>query len=409
MRLLLLSSEFPPGPGGIGTHAHQVAVHMTRLGWEVSVITAQNYCSEKEAREFNKKQPFRVVQLHPVPGAPLEALYRYQKASRCLKKWNPDLMIATGTRPVWLTAYLSRKFAKPWVAIGHGTEFGLTRKWEKRLTEWAFQAANSVVCVSNFTWKKMLSSGIVPRSGCVIPNGADGDRFRILPSQEIDDFRTRLKLNHSFLLLTVGNVTPRKGQDIVIRAMPHILKEVPDVHYLIVGIPTKKDDFFKVAKKLNVSDHVHFLGKATSETVVQFLNCCDVFLMTSKHTSEGDFEGYGIAVVEAALCGKPVIVSANSGLPEAMIDGETGFVVPEGDEISTAEKVVRLLKDENLRRGMGESARLHSYEIQTWEHRAREYDSVFRTVLGLQKIPLLESAGRDSSSISLSDDFRSIQ
>ncbi len=383
MRLLLLSSEFPPGPGGIGTHAHQIAVQMLKLGWGVMVISPQDYSSHEEIDDFNNQLPFPILRMRPISHAPMEALYRWRKASQCIKEWNPDLLVASGTRPVWLTACLSRRYGKPWVAIGHGTEFGLTKSWERLLTKWSFQQANAVICVSNFTWKRMLSSGIYPQYGKVIPNGADSNRFRTLPETEVSDFRASLSLHGALLLLTVGNVTPRKGQDVVIRAMPYILKEIPDVHYLIVGIPTNRDEFQNLARELGVANHVHFIGKADSETVVRFLNSCDIFLMTSKHTEEGDFEGYGIAVVEAALCGKPAIVSSNSGLVEAIIDKHTGFVVPEADEFATAQRVIQLLKNQNLRHQMGESARTNSYNIQTWEHRAKEYHLVFQTLLGI--------------------------
>ena len=70
---------------------------------------------------------------------------------------------------------------------------------------------------------------------------------------------------------------------------------------------------------------MHFLGRLESESLVKYVNACDLFMMTSRHTSTGDFEGYGIAVVEAAFCGKPAVVSRNSGLAEAIVDGGPGL------------------------------------------------------------------------------------
>jgi phosphatidylinositol alpha-1,6-mannosyltransferase len=92
---------------------------------------------------------------------------------------------------------------------------------------------------------------------------------------------------------------------VVIRALPHILKVAPKTHYLMAGLPTLKHELTELARKLGVAEHVHFLGRVDADSLVKYLNCCDVFVMTSRLTKDGDCEGFGIAVVEAALCGKP--------------------------------------------------------------------------------------------------------
>ena len=182
-------------------------------------------------------------------------------------------------------------------------------------------------------------------------------------------------------MLTVGNVTDRKGQDIVIRSLPFILKEQPNAQYLIVGKPTKKNEFTELAKKLGVADHVHFQGRADADALLRYFNSCDIFVMTSRYTADGDFEGYGIVVLEAALCGKPSVVSANSGLIEAITDGETGLSVPENDPTKTAEAILSLLSNSDRRIKMGTLARKRTLEERTWKHRAAEYDSFLRGLL----------------------------
>jgi phosphatidylinositol alpha-1,6-mannosyltransferase len=182
-----------------------------------------------------------------------------------------------------------------------------------------------------------------------------------------------LGLEDAQVLLTVGSVTERKGQDVVIRALPHILEQVPDAHYLIAGAPNKQLDFEQLAHSLGVGEHIHFLGQVPSDLLVRIMNSCDVFIMTSKHTEDGDFEGYGIAVVEAALCGKPAVVADNSGLVEAIVHGQTGLAVSEGDELATAEAVLEILKNDELRLTMGQAARERALSEQTWANRIKEY------------------------------------
>ena len=88
-------------------------------------------------------------------------------------------------------------------------------------------------------------------------------------------------------------------------------------------------------------------------------------MLTSRHSSNGEFEGYGIVVAEAALCGRPSIVAGNSGLAEAVTDGQTGLVVPENDPDATAQPLVRLLQDACLRHLMGEHAQRRALAEQT--------------------------------------------
>src|ERR1700682_469135 len=187
MRLLFVASEFPPGPGGIGTHAYQVSRNLARLGWEVAVVASQDYALEDEITSFNQSQPFPIERLRPVSFAPLEAIYRWRVLSRWIREWRPDIVLASGARSTWLVAFAARIMNFPWVAIGHGSEFKLPTAWEQRLIHWSFQRASAAVCVSRYTWRRMLEAKIKPRAGTVIPNGADGEQFRILPLPESSD------------------------------------------------------------------------------------------------------------------------------------------------------------------------------------------------------------------------------
>ena len=377
MRLLLLTSEFPPGPGGIGTHAQQLAHQFLRVGWEVSVITSQNYAAAADIEAFNQAQPFPVVRLSPLKVAPIKVAYRWRIASRWIRRWQPDIMLASGDREVLLCAQLARRYRLPWVAVEHGR---IPPRWERPLKLWAFQQATSVVSVSRYSWKRLLMLGVSPRSGRVITNGADADRFKTLNPQKVMEFKAAAGLNQERILLTVGNVSNRKGQDLVIRALPGIIKQVPDAHYFMAGLPTKEKQFTRLARQLGVASHVHFLGQVDDARLVGLLNCCDVFVMMSRHTVD-EFEGFGIAVVEAALCGKPAVVSGDSGLAEAIDDGVTGVSVPEGDERATAEAIISLLQDDTLRRRMGAAAQRRALAQQTWVQCAQQYDALFRHLL----------------------------
>lgn len=380
MRLLLVSSEFPPGPGGIGSHAYQVVHRLWKMGWEVTVLSPQEYVGPKEIKTFNESQPFEVVRLGSSVLPPLTALRRFSVLYAWVKNWQPHVVLASGERPVWLTALLARLYPIRWATIGHGLEFGNTRAWCRLVSRWAFSSADGVICVSNYTRGRMLEMGVTPRSQVVIPNGADESFFQPLTQEQVSAFRRQLGLEQNPLLLTVGHVTERKGQDVVIRALPRVLQSAPEAHYLMAGLPALQEPLTELARSLGVEDRIHFLGRVDADTLAAAYNACDVYIMTSRHSKSGDFEGYGIAVVEAAFCGKPSIVSAGSGLEEAISAGKTGLVVPEDDPRATADAIIELFENPDLRQQFGRQARERALGEQTWASRKVQYDRVLKAI-----------------------------
>jgi glycosyltransferase involved in cell wall biosynthesis len=376
MRLCILSTEFPPGPGGIGTHAFELARWLHRLGWTVSVLTPQNYIHPEAARDFNRALPFEVIRISSPPALrPIKRLLRLWIVARWLRRWKPEILLATGSRSVWVAAALLKCNRLPWIAIGHGTEFG-SRGWlESRLTRASFQRSSGVVCVSNYTAERMAEMGIRPAATRVIPNGGDESRFFVRPESEVRAFRAARGWDNLRLLLTVGNITQRKGQEVVIRAMPRILEQAPNTHYLMAGLPTQRRELESLAANLGVAEYVHFLGRVPAAELPLIMNSADIFVMTSRRTTDGECEGFGIAVVEAALCGKPSVVSAGSGVSEAVAPGMTGLVVEEGDSRAASDAILKLLVDPTLLRTMGEAARRRALDGQTWADRARHYAS----------------------------------
>jgi phosphatidylinositol alpha-1,6-mannosyltransferase len=391
VNLLIVSSEFPPGPGGIGAHTHHLADQLCGLGWQVSVLAPQHYASAEEVRRFNESQAYSIQTFPRVPTAPLKAVQRYSAIARHLRQASPDVVIASGTRAVWVTSAAIGSASIPWVAIGHGSEFTLVTGWERALVRRTYDRASAIISVSRFTLGLVLACGIRPAASHVIPNGADDKFFRILPESVVAATRRRLGFGDDPLLLTVGNVTERKGQEVVIRAMPEILRRHPRARYLIAGLPTDRAKLESIARELGVEDRVHFLGRQPYDEIRCLMNAADLFLMTSRSTSTGDCEGFGIAVIEAALCGTPAIVSRGSGLSEAVADMETGMIVPEGDSAGVADAVCRMLGDDAFRAGLAKRARERALDGYTWTEVISRYDAVLRELAGVGARPGAEA------------------
>ncbi len=372
LKILLLSQEFPPGPGGLGTHAYELARNLPRFGWSVCVVTQQDHATERAIAEFNSVQPYRIRRI-PRRGGILGTMRdRWTITAEEIRGFRPDVMIATGDRAIYVAALLARRFRTLWVAIEHGS---LPPGIERKIKQWAFHRANAVICVSNYTRREMERIGVKTVRTEVIPNGADTSRFRTLPKDDVAEYKESRGFAATRILLTVGSVTTRKGQDTVIRALPRIVEDVPNTQYLCAGVKVTAEQFSELANTLGVGDHVRFLGPVDNDEIVRLMNAADVFLMTSRHTGD-QFEGYGIAAVEAALCGTPSVVTGDSGLSEAILDGVTGITVSQDDPAAVAESVLQLLTDDDLRRRMGEAARHRAVQEQAWEGRVSEYHRV---------------------------------
>jgi phosphatidylinositol alpha-1,6-mannosyltransferase len=376
-RALLLSSEFPPGPGGIGQHAFQLARHLTRLGWRLHVLTPQPYVAAAERDVFNRQQPFAIT---PLPdrgagGGWLAA--RMRLIDDAARVWRPSLLIATGQRALLTAAAFSAFHRVPWAAIGHGSEFLSRSALSRAMTRRALESAATVIAVSEYT-AGLIRAGACPRHLSVIPNAADGERFR--PGLAADELRARWGIGAGPVVLTVGQVSERKAQDVIIRALPHILAKRPDATYVMAGLPTLKEPLTALAAELGVAAHVRFAGMVSDEELPLAYNLADVFALVSRRTAAGDVEGYGIVVQEAALCGVPAVVSRDCGLTEAIREGETGLSVPPDDPQATAAAILALLNNETRRRQMGRRARELALAA-TWSERITEYDRALRAVL----------------------------
>jgi len=248
------------------------------------------------------------------------------------------------------------------------------------MTRRALENASVVIAVSDYT-AGLIRAAATPRRLLVIPNAADGERFH--PGLPTTALRRRWDVGDGPVVLTVGQVSERKAQDVIIRALPRVLAEHPNATYVMAGLPTLREPLAALAAELDVADHVRFAGVVADEDLPTAYNLADVFALVSRRTAAGDVEGYGIVVQEAALCGVPAVVSRDCGLTEAIREGETGLSVPSEDPEATAAAILTLLDDAPRRREMGRRAR-ELARAATWAERINEYDCALRAVLPLR-------------------------
>lgn len=359
-KVLLLSSEYPPGPGGIGNHAFSLSKALARQGLEVFVVCDADYASQQEVEQFDQALPSG-VRVSRVYRAGIKTYFkRISLAARLVKQQKISRVIVSGRFSLWTGAVLKMQGFKVRVmAVLHGSEVNLKHRLFRILTRLALQKADLLVAVSEFTYS-LLPEKLKKKPFRIIPNGIDVAEFSFL-----DKRSESIEINGFPSLLTVGNVTPRKGQHRVIKALPHLVKQYPEIHYHIVGLPTCKDDFLGLAQELGVSSHVTFHGRlAGREQLAAMYKSSDCFAILSENQKDGDVEGFGIVVLEANYFGLPAIGALGCGIADAIENGTNGFLV-DGDnpqQIGDALKNI-LVAPEHFAEGSRRWAALHDWEV----------------------------------------------
>jgi glycosyltransferase involved in cell wall biosynthesis len=197
-------------------------------------------------------------------------------------------------------------------------------------------------------------------------------------SQEQERQRIRDELgiaSDDFLVGNVGRLAPQKGQRHLIEAMPLLLERVPRAHAVIAGGGDLEDFLRDLADAVGVSDRVHVLGPRRD--VPALMQALDAFAMPSI------WEGFGLVLLEAMAAARPIVASRVATIPEVVVDGETGLLVPAGDEVALADALTRLADDPGLARRLGEAGQRRLRTHFSVEKMVGDTELLYRELLGL--------------------------
>ena len=329
-KVIIISSEFPPLPGGIGNHALHLALSLQKEGKEVTVITDQRSRTIEEDVIFDTTLPFKVLRTKRHQLVAITYLKRIVQTIRVVQSDKKTTTIYSGKFSLWIGAYMKVFFPNiNAIAVLHGSEINAGGSISKLQTKWSLSKFDKLIAVSNFTKALALEKNAFLKIE-VINNGFS------IPKTE--DKMSNLDVKGNPAIVTVGNVTLRKGQQNIINALVVLKKTFPEIHYHIVGIPTEKQKFETLAKSIGVFENITFHGALSSIDLKQVVTKSKVFCMLSDHLKNGDVEGFGIAVLEANFLGLPSIGSKSSGIADAIDEGFSGRLVNPHDsnEIRTA-------------------------------------------------------------------------
>lgn len=316
--VLIASSEFPPGPGGIGNHAYCLSKGLHDEGYTVSVISKAR--DPKEDSKFDKNLSFSVYRI-PTYNIFKRTRLIIKNIHRHIKN-ETSIVIASGMAMLVICGFYSlfrRRMEVKFILVAHGIDINPTFYFTKLLVAFAIRGFHTVIPVSSYTAEKI--NGVKNDRLIVINNGFDPEKFIE------DSLHDPIKRKGNPSLITVGSVTYRKGQINVIKALPILIQSFPGIHYHIIGLEIEKPQLMIVAKELGVENYITFHGALSNSLLKAHLEVADIFVMLSNHDPSGDFEGFGIAVLEANYMGLPAIGSEDSGLRDAIHSGYSGLLI----------------------------------------------------------------------------------
>jgi phosphatidyl-myo-inositol dimannoside synthase len=402
MKALLLSQEFPPRfSGGISTFYFRLC---QALGGVLAVLTSGG----PECRAFDGQQPFGVYRL-PMPVQPVGLMrVRYSQLRRLAYAayvgigqyvwfaWGACVRLGGMPAALLLAGHL---YLAPLVRVVaslqqqryavflHGGE--LYRYWGNGLVRrtmlWGLAGASFVVANSEDTARQYLRRGLAASVPIhIVHPGVDTEHFQPMPN--VQELRKDLGIPSSGpILLSLARLVEWKGQDTVLRALPRIREACPSVHYVVAGSGPYRADLERLAQELGISEAVQFAGFVPYEALPQLLAAADVIVLPAREFRSGmPAEGFGITLLEAAACARPVVAGNVGGTAEAVLDGVTGLLVDPCDPAAVAGAVLRLLDDPELAGRMGEAGRRRALAEFTWQAAARRLAALIEEASDVQ-------------------------
>lgn len=369
MRLLIYTHEFPPFLGGLATTSYKLAKGLSESGLKLCVL-APGY--SRKDKDIDKTLKNCKVTRIPFLGKKwvrkipfLQYLIGFLFLSKTILRYRPETVLFITEEAEVVGGLFPFFNFKPIVRVaGSGiTTCFLDNKINKMLLRFPirrlYRKAHRIVAVSNYTKELLRSINIPEEKITVIYNGVENQMLYKEPDpKNIESIKRELGIKESEkILLTVARVLPRKGQDMVIKALPKVVKRFPDLKYVIAGEGRYIKKFKKLAEENGVGEHVVFTGGIPHERTIDFYDMCDVFIMPNRFWNN-KVEGLPNAILEGSARGKPIIAGAHGGSKEAVKHGITGYLVNPENTDEIANTIVELLGDEKKAKQMGQNGRL---------------------------------------------------
>lgn len=379
-KVLVLTENFPPISGGSGRWFWEL---YSRLPKEQYLILADDI---EGAAQFDKTHQLNVLRmplncsqwgLKSIRG--LKFYWRVLRQIRKIIKQHNITHIHCG-RVIHegVTAWLLKIITgTPYLCFIHGedVETAATSGEHNLMVKQVCKHADLLICNSH------NSANIVKRLNYagdekiqVLHPGVDASLF--VPSADDEVFKQQMGWQGRKVIITVGRLQARKGQDMMLRATALLKEQFPEILYAVIGRGECLDSLQALSTELGINDHVQFLTEVTDPQMIQCYQQCDIFILPNR-TIDNDIEGFGMVLVEAQSCGKPVIAGDSGGTKETMCLNQSGYVIDCTDEKSISTTIAKLLADPAKREKMGLIGRKHVESQLDWQAHVQKASLLF--------------------------------
>jgi phosphatidylinositol alpha-1,6-mannosyltransferase len=345
--ILIPAYDFKPLLGGVANYGHELAVQFSRWA-RVHVVSRKLRGME----EFDQHLPYEISRIN----APHSALLSFPLFARALRRvirlQPPDAIFC----PMWFPDGAACRWALdeapiPYFVAAHGTEVfedftsvqnSVRTVLVRRLKRRVFQEAEKVFPVSQYTRTAVLEeAGGNEDRVITVNNGVNPVIFRQTDLKS--DVHEKYRPHGEQILLSVTRLYPYKGVDRMLESLPAISRAVPGVKYLIVGVGPDRQRLQDLTARLGLQNQVCFLGRLASSEIVELYNSADLFVLLSREEPP-DVEGFGLVFLEAAACGLPAVGGRSGGIPDAIDEGRSGWLVDPCNTEEIAATIIDLLK-----------------------------------------------------------------
>ena len=355
MKVVIYTHEFVPFAGGIATYCYELASGLCLRGNDVVIVTPKKGPVEQD------HLPFVIEWVSVGEGTDKRTLMilvlkAIARVLWVILKFQPEVLLVTDVGALRAASILRFLVPTKLVPILHGSEILLEKNRRRGLIAWQmrrfYKSRSLVICVSLYTRALFLNAFPLPPENVVTIHNGMKNRFD-RKMHHGDRVREQWNIpSDTSVLLTIARLDPRKGQDVVIRALSHIVEKHPNVIYICAGVGNYRADLSQLAVDHRVEHHVIFPGRISDREKYAYYDACDLFVMPSRRAGN-TVEGFGLSFLEAWHASKPVLGGNHGGVLEVIEDGVDGVVVEPEDVDSVADAVVALLGDPSRLREMG--------------------------------------------------------
>jgi phosphatidylinositol alpha-1,6-mannosyltransferase len=377
-KTLCVTNDFGPRAGGIETFVMGLIERLPRN--TVIVYTSAQGDTKDYDQKWLDEFGVRVIRdrakiLLPTP-----------RVSRAVRKViiseSIKVMFFGAVAPLGVMAGAFRRAgAEKIIGLTHGHEVWWAKIWP---FNWAIRYIGAKVdhltYLGDFT-RQEISRALSKKATSAMVKIAPGiDTEHFAPQKSAAQLRASLGLTDKKVIVSVGRLVHRKGQDSLISALPEILRRHPDAHILMVGAGPYKDHLAKMVSDLKVEGAITFIGRIEHADLPRYISVGDVFAMPSRSRLAGlEVEGLGIVYLEASACELPVIAGKSGGAPDAVLEGETGITVDGTNPSEIAKAVISLFDDPARASAMGKQGRQWIYDNWRWEIWASKFNQLLYT------------------------------